>query len=158
MKDLRIGHKILVLIIVIASGCQQDSQQCIHSATGHCVLDANWTTNPPKPIKSKFHRYVENNSGKVEPILYKSCSATSDITIEYSANFPSNAQSACNFAIEIWEQYIDSDQPIHIIANWQNLGAGALGFGGPRLIFGQGSLQSDVFLSLIHISEPTRPY
>ncbi len=140
---------ILFVFLVVVSNHYtiNGHESCSHQSSSDCRLEAVWTDNPPKPIKSKFHKYVKGADG-VQVVRLKSCAATSDITVEYDSNFPSAAQAACDFAIEIWEQYIISDNPIHIIANWDTLGTGSLGFGGPRLAFGPSPLQPNVLYPL----------
>ncbi len=66
-----------------------------------------------------------------------------NITVVYKTNgsigfwgdacltFPSDAQTAFNYAVGIWAEYLDSSAPIVIEACWSNMGSGSiLGHGG----------------------------
>jgi len=55
--------------------------------------------------------------------------AERDATILVTYNgFPAAAQTAFQFAVDIWASFLDSDVPITITATWQNIGGGTLGF------------------------------
>ncbi|WP_263786038.1 T9SS type A sorting domain-containing protein [Salinibacter grassmerensis] len=64
-------------------------------------------------------------------MLRKQASAT--IQVNYSRNFPSEARSAFERAVGIWERHISSSVPIVIEANWESLGERVLGSAGPLL-------------------------
>ncbi|MFO8098682.1 MAG: hypothetical protein R6T83_03555 [Salinibacter sp.] len=55
------------------------------------------------------------------------------IEVEYSDNFPSDAQEAFARAVDIWEAHISSPVTIRMEARWESLGTGTLGAAGPRL-------------------------
>lgn len=64
-------------------------------------------------------------------LLRKQKSAT--IQVNYDGNFPSEARTAFERAVEIWERHISSPIPIVIDARYEDLGAGTLGSAGPFL-------------------------
>jgi hypothetical protein len=56
------------------------------------------------------------------------------ITVNYN-NFPTNAQAAFDYAVDIWASTLTSSVPIVIDANWQSLSGGTLGFAGAQNLF-----------------------
>ncbi len=56
------------------------------------------------------------------------------ITVNYN-NFPTNAQIAFDYAVDIWASALTSSVPIVIDANWQSLSGGTLGFAGAQNLF-----------------------
>ncbi|NOR74754.1 MAG: hypothetical protein GQ525_06305, partial [Draconibacterium sp.] len=74
-------------------------------------------------------------SGKVEKSfipppsyinLKSSAENKSEIKVEYNL-FPQEAKDAFEYAVNIWEQIIESDVPIYIEANWLPQGTNTLG-------------------------------
>ena len=59
-----------------------------------------------------------------------------DIQVDYAnrSTWPSEAISAFEYAVSIWETYLDSDVPIRVGANWTPLGEFTLGSAGPSQI------------------------
>ncbi len=56
----------------------------------------------------------------------KSTEKKSTIVVDYSL-FPEAAKSAFAYAVNIWEHLIESDVPIHVLANWRRQDEGVLG-------------------------------
>ncbi len=56
-----------------------------------------------------------------------------DIIVTYNG-FTAEAQSAFQYAVDIWESLIDSPVPIYVNANFSDLGSGVLGSAGPTSI------------------------
>lgn len=56
------------------------------------------------------------------------------INVTYT-NFPANAQTAFQEAVNIWSHSISSSVDIQIDASWENLGSGVLGSAGPALLY-----------------------
>lgn len=55
---------------------------------------------------------------------------SANITVTYNG-FTPEARNAFQYAVDIWASEISSPIPIHIEANWSNLGSGILGMAGP---------------------------
>ncbi len=68
--------------------------------------------------------------------LKKSASKGASIQVDYIArpSWPDEAVEAFEYAVEIWETYLDSDIPIRVQANWTQLGEFTLGSAGPSQI------------------------
>ncbi|MCP9290492.1 choice-of-anchor D domain-containing protein [Gracilimonas sediminicola] len=66
----------------------------------------------------------------------KSGKKGASIQVDYIArpSWPDEAVEAFDYAVEIWETYLDSDIPIRIQANWTQLGEFTLGSAGPSQI------------------------
>jgi hypothetical protein len=62
--------------------------------------------------------------------LLKSAEKKSEIIVSYSL-FPSQARTAFEYAVSIWERLIDSPVPIYIQANWRTKDQNVLGSCGP---------------------------
>ena len=60
----------------------------------------------------------------------KSGEKKSDIIVTYSL-FPQNAKDAFEYAVSIWESFIESPVPIYMQANWRSMSAGVLGSSSP---------------------------
>jgi hypothetical protein len=45
-------------------------------------------------------------------------------------NFPTNAQAAFQFAVDVWASTLTSAVPITVVANWSSIGGSTLGFAG----------------------------
>lgn len=56
------------------------------------------------------------------------------INVNYN-NFPANAQTAFQYAVDIWASTLTSSVPIVIQANWESLSGGTLGFAGAQNLF-----------------------
>ena len=69
------------------------------------------------------------------PLAFRDRSAvqTATINVTYSG-FSTEAQTAFQHAVDIWETLIGSRVPIEIIANWTPLGTGVLGSAGPTCV------------------------
>jgi len=65
-----------------------------------------------------------------ELLLKSSTDKQAEIIINYSL-FPQKAKQAFEFAVNIWEQLIESDVPIYIQANWRSQSPNVLGSAGP---------------------------
>jgi len=59
---------------------------------------------------------------------------TATINVNYSSNFPSDAQAAFQRAVEIWEMHIASPVTIRIDADWTSLQPNVLGGAGPTYV------------------------
>lgn len=59
---------------------------------------------------------------------------TATIQVTYVGSWPSEAQSAFNYAVHIWESQLVSSVPIAVEAGWASLGPGVLGSAGPTRI------------------------
>lgn len=60
---------------------------------------------------------------------------TADIQVDYvGSGWSAEAKNAFEYAVNIWEAYLDSDIPIRIEANWVELGERVLGSAGPTQI------------------------
>ena len=71
---------------------------------------------------------------------------SSNIVVNYNG-FPTNAQTAFQYAVEIWETVLSSNENIVIDANWASIGGNTLGFAGANgfyINFG-GATQSNTF-------------
>ena len=71
---------------------------------------------------------------------------SSNIVVNYNG-FPTNAQTAFQYAVEIWETVLSSNVNIVIDANWASIGGNTLGFAGANgfyINFG-GATQSNTF-------------
>ncbi len=73
--------------------------------------------------------FVEQYSRMAETKATAKQAAT--ITVNYSDNFPSDAQAAFQRAVDIWEVHISSPVTIRIDANWTSLETNVLGGAGP---------------------------
>lgn len=92
----------------------------------------------------KVQRPVCYASGKVEKsfvpppreFLLKSGDPKSNIIVEYNSSFPSEAKTAFEYAVGIWESLIESDIPIHVSATWSSsLGTNTLASCGPETYY-----------------------
>ncbi|MCB0077074.1 MAG: hypothetical protein KDD73_06585 [Anaerolineales bacterium] len=58
---------------------------------------------------------------------------TAEINVTYNG-FSPEAQTAFQYAVDIWATVIDSSVPIEVVATWEPLGSGVLGQAGPALV------------------------
>ena len=65
------------------------------------------------------------------PATYRSSAATINVTYN---NFPSDAQAAFQYAVNIWAGLIDSDIDIDVTATWASLGDNILGSASPSTV------------------------
>ena len=79
--------------------------------------------------KADENAFVEQYSRMAETKAPAKQAAT--ITVNYSDNFPSDAQAAFQRAVDIWEVHISSPVTIRIDANWISLETNVLGGAGP---------------------------
>ncbi len=105
-----------------------------HFVESGCGLIPLKTDSSVKPVRSKHHKYVKNDKGQIEVIPFKSCPATSMFSVIYQEPVPANVKTAFEFALGLWEQYIDSDYEIVVYFQYIPLG-GALGFAGPQSFY-----------------------
>ncbi len=66
----------------------------------------------------------------VPPPFLKAAEKKSDIRVTYSL-FPENAKKAFEYAVAVWEQFVESPIPIYLQANWRSLDRNVLGSCGP---------------------------
>ena len=121
-----------------------------------CVLQTVYSQNRITKLKANVPPPVCYASGKVEKsytppppgILLKSASEkTADIVVNYSL-FPKNAKAAFEFAVNIWENIIQSDIPIYMQADWRTMDDQLLGSAGP----------SSYYTNFKHIPHKNRYY
>lgn len=60
---------------------------------------------------------------------------TAEIVVDYGPGFTSEARTAFERAVEIWERHITSPVPIRIDASFSDLGPNVLGGAGPNFVF-----------------------
>ena len=105
-----------------------------------------WITAYSQPFQRelKVKPPVCYASGKVEKafipppkgFLLKSGEPKSDIIVKYSPNFPPQAKTAFDYAVEIWESILESPVPIHVSVNWSSsLGTNTLASCGPETYY-----------------------
>lgn len=103
-----------------------------------CILQTVYSQNRITKLKANVAPPVCYASGKVEKsytppppnALLKSAAEKADIVVNYSL-FPENAKAAFEFAINIWENIIQSDIPIYMQADWRTMDNSVLGSAGP---------------------------
>lgn len=61
--------------------------------------------------------------------------ATSSIEVTYSSNFPANAKTAFEYAVQLWESKLVSTVPIRISATWSSLSGSTLAQSGTSRIY-----------------------
>ncbi len=75
------------------------------------------------------------------------------------SQWPVQARQAFEHSVQIWSNYVRSDVPVRVQANWVEQGQGVLGSAGPAIYyaFGQdsGPVKSDVFYPIAMISAIT---
>ena len=90
----------------------------------------------PRTVKAKFEdmhtKVVQPETGLLEAFM-TSPDATINVTYVGFASFP-DAQTAFQFAVDIWASQIASDVPIEVIATFEPLATNVLGSAGPNYI------------------------
>ncbi len=79
--------------------------------------DANTFVDMPEEVKQALE-------GRK---LRKEAAQKSTFIVSYSANFPENARSAFQRAVDIWAEILDSPVPVRVWAYWEPLGRNVLG-------------------------------
>jgi len=126
---------IIILILLLVSLTSAYAQ---HECSDHtiCELEAAPAKENPVKIRSKYH---DKNGRR---LLQKSAAT---IQITYEADFPTAARTAVDFAAEIWESILNTDQIIRIEATWNPSSPGNLASAGPRQVWIGGSLPSGIW-------------
>jgi hypothetical protein len=109
-----------VVVMALSSGAQfllephgQHGHKCNHHSCGLQALDHTMNTQIGPP--------ADFVPGGVRAAV---------ISVNYTG-FSAQAQTAFQYAVDIWSSLITSSVPITVNANWTNLGAGVLGSAGP---------------------------
>ena len=87
----------------------------------------------PVPKTYLYYSGVASPSYVPAPSIISYRSAIIQVT--YTGTWTPAAMAAFNFAANIWQQHLTSDEPILVTANMAALGIGALGAAGPHSLF-----------------------
>ncbi len=129
MRVLGRNTAVVALLLVIFSASPVFAQ-----GEGLLVMDAPVTIceiPTDHPDVSEIDEHVHYVRSSYDP----SIGSTATINVTYNG-FSGPAQTAFQFAVDIWEQHITSAITIEVVANWTPLASNVLGSAGATQLFG----------------------
>jgi hypothetical protein len=147
----------LLLFIFLGSVISGSAQQTVPQSEDYILMEAPEMGNicklPPTDINRNFFKKAEERYNKANNEVR---SANFEITYinecSDGSEWPAEAQNAFEYAMGIWETYLQSEIPIRIEANWIEREGNVLGSAGPTLVARPSNGEEDTWYTIAQAS------
>lgn len=121
-----------ILFIVLCIGCQNQTSSIVEKGPPSAKLGVDYGMITCTASGVAEHRHVPARD--LKSLKSKGLGNLGDFEVRYTG-FTQEAQAAFQFAVDVWDMYLDSDTKIVIDANFADLGSGTLGSASPTAFF-----------------------